>query len=150
MKWKQLAGLLPLLPLLLLGCETRASSPRGFRLPDGDAVAGRAAFVELNCTKCHTVEGEEFKGATRHETIDVPIGGLVTKVRSYGELVTAIIYPSYDLARGCDPEQVSKDGESLMVDANDSMTVQQMIDLVAFLQPKYVEAAPGDYEPFAP
>lgn len=34
-------------------------------------------------------------------------------------------------------EAVSREGKSLMTDANEVMTVRQMIDLVAFLQSRY-------------
>ena len=48
---------------VLLGClvtltacdnEVRMSE-KGFRLPDGDAQAGRDAFLALQCQQCHTI-----------------------------------------------------------------------------------------------
>jgi hypothetical protein len=46
------------------------------------------------------------------------------------------------LIRGYPEETVSQDGKSLMLVYNDRMTVQQLIDLVAFLQSKYEVVIP--------
>ena len=68
----------------------------------------------------------------------VELGGKVTRVKTYGELVTAIINPSHKLAQGYSAEQVTSDGEeSRMPVYNGYMTVQELIDIVAFLQPHY-------------
>lgn len=112
-------------------------SPVGFRLPDGGAEAGREAFVELRCNSCHDVHGvaiEHLGGLTR-----VTLGGDTTRVRTYGELVTSIINPSHKIAPPNRGEGATAEGESLMTYAylNEVMTVQQLIDLVAFLQPTY-------------
>jgi hypothetical protein len=110
----------------------------GFRLPDGNADRGRDAFVALRCSACHTVVGQDFPyqgtGAA-----SVPLGGRTVRVKNYGQLVTAIINPSHRLAPGYPAEKVSANGESLMSLAylNDVMTVQQLIDIVAFLQASY-------------
>ena len=148
MIWKKL---LCLTPLFLLGCDAGPTSARGFRLPDGDAETGRAAFIQLGCVGCHTVEGDELSPAADGErALDVRLGGKVHRVRSYGELVTAVIHPSHDLARGYSPEVVAREGESLMSDFNETMTVQELIDLVAYLQSAYIEYLPNDYDPYFP
>lgn len=67
----------------------------------------------------------------------VILGGEVRKVRTYGQLVTAVINPSHDLATGYPKDLVQEEGASRMTDFNDVMTVQQLIDLVAFLQSRY-------------
>ena len=77
------------------------------------------------------------------------LGGKVLRVKSYGELVTAIINPSHDLAKGQPTEKVSKEGKSLMTNFNDVMKVSQMIDLVAFLQSHYEKLEP-DYKSYYP
>lgn len=144
-KWKIL---LSLAPLVLLGCDSGPKSPRGFRLPDGDPEAGKLVFVELGCVSCHTVEGAELPDSSG--AIDVRLGGKVLRVRTYGELVTAIIHPSHDLAKGYPVEAISDEGRSKMANFNHQMTVQQLIDLVAFLQASYVEYLPDDYDPYFP
>ena len=61
----------------------------------------------------------------------------MTAVKTYGQLLTAIIYPSHKLAYGYAEEVVSEDGVSNMYVYNEHMTVQELIDIVMFLQPEY-------------
>jgi len=117
------------------GCGVE--SPFGFRLPEGDAAAGREAFVALRCNACHEIVGgdvEHLGGAAR-----VSIGGKTTRIKTYGELVTSIINPSHRIAPPNREAGAAEGGESLMSYAylNDVMTVQQLVDLVAFLHPTY-------------
>ena len=131
--WKRI-GLLPW-ALILAACGPE--SPLGFSLPDGDAARGRAAFLELRCSSCHEVEGLEL--AYRNGLAHVTLGGPTTRIKTNGELVSSIINPSHRIAPGYPEEQVAVNGASLMGAAylNDVMTVQQVIDLVAFLQSTY-------------
>ena len=125
----------------LQACATGWS--RGVHLPQGDADRGREAFVDLRCHVCHEVAGFDpptpIAAATR-----VILGGQAAHVRSYGDLVTSIANPSHRLARGYPPETVAVDGVPLMslIYLNDVMTVQQLVDLVAFLQTEYEVAPP--------
>ena len=129
----------------LSGCDqaTRMSE-KGFRLPDGDAEAGRATFIEMECHQCHTSEGMELPVIGGQGAPYVELGGKVTSVKTYGELVTAIINPSQKLASGYAKAAIARDGESKMAIYNHYMTVQQLIDLVMFLQPTY-EVVPPKY-----
>ena len=120
------------------GCDhDTIMSERGFRLPDGDAEAGREAFLALQCHQCHTIEGEALPPIEGVEPPYVVLGGEVTRVKTYGELVTAIINPSHKLATGYRKEVVAEDSESKMYVYNPYMTVQQLIDIVMYLQPYY-------------
>ena len=120
------------------GCDPDARmSEHGFRLPDGDAQAGRDAFVYMQCTQCHSVEGEEFEEIPGMDPPYVELGGTTTQVKTYGQIVTAIINPSHQLARGYADEVVSEEGESNMYNYNRHMTVQELVDLVMYLQPTY-------------
>ena len=122
----------------LYGCEADRMSERGFSLPEGNAMAGREAFVYMHCHECHTVVDEQFPAVAMADPPFVELGGKVTRVKTYGELVTAIINPSHKLAQGYSAEQVTSDGEeSRMPVYNGYMTVQELIDIVAFLQPHY-------------
>lgn len=125
----------------LAGCDGDAMSERGFKLPDGDAEAGREAFAYMQCGQCHTIQGEETL-AIPDAAPYVELGGKVTRVKTYGELVTAIINPSHKLADGYPEELVSVDGESKMYVYNRHMTVQELIDIVMFLQPHYEVVIP--------
>ncbi|RPI58285.1 MAG: cytochrome C [Lysobacterales bacterium] len=120
---------------------------RGVHLPQGDADRGREAFVDLRCHVCHEVEGFDpptpIVAGTR-----VRLGGTTDRVDTYGELVTSIANPSHRIARGYPPEAVTVDGVPLMslIYLNDVMTVQQLVDVVAFLQTAY-DVVPPPIEP---
>ncbi len=118
------------------GCSGKKSA-RGFRLPDGDVSTGEATFVALNCHSCHTVFGRELPAVDGSVESKVSLGGEVSRIKTYGELVTAVINPSHTLKRGEPKEKVSEDGKSKMPNFNQAMTVQQLIDVVAFLQDRY-------------
>jgi len=129
----------------LTGCdEAKTMSERGFRLPDGNAMAGREAFLYMHCNQCHTIKGEELPTVPGFEPY-VELGGAVTRVKTYGELVTAIINPSHKLADGYAEEVVSVDGKSNMYYYNGFMTVQELTDIVMFLQP-YYDVVPPQFQ----
>lgn len=131
---------LALLALLLTaaGCSEKAIQARGFVLPEGDPYFGQKAFVALQCQQCHTVNGVELDAdsSMRDGPVLVNLGGDVTRIKTYGELVTAIIHPSERVA-GDKAENTRPDGRSWMTVYNERMTVQELIDIVAFLQPQY-------------
>lgn len=123
--------------LTLTACEADRMSEKGFSLPEGNALSGREAFVYMHCHECHTVAGEDFPALVRPEPPFVELGGKVTRVKTYGELVTSIINPSHKLARGYPLDVITVDGQSRMPIYNSYMTVQELIDIVAFVQPHY-------------
>jgi L-cysteine S-thiosulfotransferase len=127
-----------LITVLAAACSNPKSSA-GFRLPDGDAERGKAVFLELKCHTCHTVQGTDIPLPSKEYAYVrvVVLGGEVQRVKTYGELVTSIINPSHSLAPGYPKELITKDNQSAMTNFNDTMTVQQLIDLVAFLQSRY-------------
>jgi len=125
-------------------------SQRGFRLPDGDAQAGREAFFYMQCHQCHSIKGEQLPGIPGQEPPYVELGGTVTQVKTYGQLVTSIINPSHKLATGYAEELVSENGESRMYVYNDHMTVKELTDIVMFLQPHYKVVAPNFRYPVYP
>lgn len=137
MKTTSILALLSIAVALLSGCdEEKLMSERGFRLPDGNPQAGRETFEYMQCNQCHTIKGEQIPPVAGYEPY-VELGGSVTRVKSYGELVTAIINPSHKLANGYAEDVVSENGVSNMYVYNGYMTVQELTDLVMFLQPHY-------------
>jgi hypothetical protein len=80
------------------------------------------------------------------------LGGPTTRVQTYGQLVTSIINPSHKLIKRYPQDQISSEGQSFMPTMNEFLTVQQLIDLVAFLQDQYqvVVPEPYPYGPYAP
>ena len=140
---------------VLTGCDPQS---RGFNLPRGDVDQGKATFVLLQCNDCHSIEGVSWAGTDAsltgpdnkiEEAINVGLGGKVTKVRTYGDLVTSIINPSHKLSRTNSKGTVTADGKSAMRLYNDVMSVQELIDLVEFLQSKYEVWVP-DYYTYGP
>lgn len=130
---------------LAIGCAPAEKSPRGFRLPDGDPVAGREVFVVLECFACHRVAGEDFPAPTEAEDVVVELGGETPRIKTYGELVTSIINPSHRVAPGYRRRDTFVGDESRMAVYNETMTVRELIDLVAYLQPLY-ELVPPDLD----
>ncbi len=133
----ELSMLAALLGVALAACEIGPRSGRGLRLPEGDVARGELAFRDLGCPQCHDVAGgAEFQQADRADYI-VRLGGEVTHVETYGELVTSIIHPSHEIS-GRHPREKVADGErSRMRSFNEQMSVAQLVDLTAYLQSKY-------------
>jgi len=129
--------LLGVLAVGLGGCDRDLMSEKGFSLPEGDPVAGREAFLYMQCNQCHTIKGVELPVIPTADPPFVELGGSVTRVKTYGELITAIINPSHKLADGYPKDLVSENGVSKMYVYNDYMTVQELIDIVMYLQPQY-------------
>jgi mono/diheme cytochrome c family protein len=135
--------------VVLTACAPRPESALGFRLPDGNADRGLQAFTNLQCHACHSVEGLDIE-FTGSGAASVMLGGKVSHVKTYGELVTSIINPSHKIApRYAQGTVTSDDGESLMSLAyiNEIMTVQQLIDVVAFLEARYQVVVP-QFDPY--
>lgn len=128
-----------ILTALLAGCYAGPKSGKGFQLPEGNVENGKAAFLALKCNTCHRVDGVELPPPVATAPTNVVLGGEVTMIRTYGELVTSVINPSHGLAPGFSKEQIKNGKLSPMPEFNDTMTVRQMIDLVAFLQSRYRE-----------
>jgi len=130
------------LAAVVFGCQPARHSPVGFRLPEGDIERGKTAFVELECHACHPVRGvQDLPQPSRTPPVPVVLGGRVSEVRTDGYLVTSIIHPSHRLAR-YPKEQITAGGESLMPDYRRTMTVGQLVDVVAFLQSAYEVVPP--------
>lgn len=122
---------------IMTACSLSKESPRGFSLPEGNADAGKSTFVALQCNACHSTPNVEQLVGESAEPISVHLGGSVSFVKTYADLVTSIINPSHRLAPGYPKKAVAKEGQSLMRNYNHVMTVEQLIDLVSYLQAHY-------------
>jgi len=67
----------------------------------------------------------------------VVLGGKVAHIETHGELVTSIINPSHGFSPRYPRAKVAEAGQSKMPKFNETMTVEQLIDLTAYLQSKY-------------
>jgi hypothetical protein len=132
--------LIPLLILILLlaACDTGPNTGRGFSLPEGDAERGRATFIELECNTCHSTADIERIAVSEAPDINIKLGGEVTVIKTYGDLVTSVINPSHKIAQRYSKQKVAtEEGESTMIAYNEVMTVQQLVDLVTYLENNY-------------
>jgi len=117
-----------------VSCSTARDPSKGFRLAgNGDPSRGRLAFVELECNSCHDVEGSKLPRAAIRP---VTLGGSVSHQPSDGYVVTAIINPTYHAVR-YPVDKDSKTPHPQMPEFASRMTVQQLTDIVAFLQSRY-------------
>ncbi|MFT4901385.1 MAG: hypothetical protein ACI81V_000656 [Lentimonas sp.] len=113
------------------------NSPEGFVLPAGDARLGQQAFVDLGCIECHSVYSVKFeqKPAVAPE-MNITIGGVLNKPKTYGQLVTDIIHPTESI-RTNNNKYTDSGGHSLMPIYGKIMTVEQLTHLVSFLLDYY-------------
>jgi cytochrome c1 len=101
-----------------------------FTLPKGDADKGRAVFVKLECYACHEVKGQTFPGVKNAASL----GPELSEMAAHHEpefFAEAIVNPN---ALVDEPQWRAPDGTSKMPSFNDSLIVQELIDLVAFLK----------------
>jgi mono/diheme cytochrome c family protein len=121
----------------LSGCNVSEEWRNQIHLPSGDATNGEALFASVGCAGCHAVGDDEFEGGAEAGSVRVRLGSKTGRRMSYGQLVTSIVNPSHRLAPQYFSENITKDGESLMVNYNDALTVTQLTDVVAYLQTHY-------------
>ena len=139
--------------LMTTACTEDARQARGFSLPEGDIERGQRVFNEMQCNDCHLVGDIAQNSENQTLELSIELGGKVRSVKTYGELVTSIINPSHRISRSHPESEVTDaDGESRMRNYNDVMTVQELIDLVTFLESEY-ELQPyprTNYYPYYP
>ncbi len=105
-------------------------TPRGwkFTLPKGDAAKGRAAFEKFECFKCHEVKGERFPAPSDAANAGPELAHMSAH-HPPEFFAESIVNPRAVIDRGF----AAPDGSSKMPSFNDSMTVQEVVDLVAYL-----------------
>jgi hypothetical protein len=127
--------------VVLQGCQLESS---GFELPPGDAAAGKEVFVNLHCNGCHSVADVEYAesnvpvvymGKRTTGKIHVELGGEAAGSRTQGELVTSVVNPSHKISTSYSRHLATT--KSPMQTHNEAMTVQNLIDVVAFLQEQF-------------
>lgn len=126
-------------------CEQGRQAQDSVYLPEGDPDQGQVEFVLLGCAGCHNVVGAELP-ESEAGPVRVLLGSQTGRKMSYGQLVTSIVNPSHRLSPRYRKDEISQDGESLMVSYNDVMTIGQLTDLVAFLQKHYVDSERQGYK----
>lgn len=144
-----IAGILAALGVALSGC---AYTPVfGFPITAGDTADGRQAFIDHRCHQCHSIAGERLPPLAGAGDPLLELGGETIYVKSYADIMTSIINPDHRISERYRDEQVRRGTiplDSPMPQPHiDTMTVRQLIDLVAFLDSKYqfVEGYDSDY-----
>ena len=127
------------------------ATPKGWRfsLPPGDPDVGRQAFVAFECFRCHAVQDEHLPAPKADQ------GGVGPALSGMGAMHPAeyvaetIINPNASVAwrimhhKKEQKGYLGADGKSKMPSYNGEMTVQQLIDLVAYLKSL---TAPGEHK----
>lgn len=103
----------------------------GFYLPVGDADEGRKAFTKFKCVTCHAVYFDRSLPQPVAEKPG-PVLGAPERMHMPGEFADAIVSPSRHIMPGF--EQKDSDGKlSRMGEFSQMMTVQELVDIVAYL-----------------
>jgi mono/diheme cytochrome c family protein len=102
-----------------------------FKWPKGNPAKGRQVFVKIECYSCHEVRGESFPAPSEKGKVGPELSqmGPLHEVEYFAE---AIINSSASIEKGKGYD--AADGSSKMPSYNDSVTVQEVIDLVAYLR----------------
>jgi len=108
--------------------------PKGwkFRLPEGSPVAGRTVFIKMECFRCHSIKGEKLPDVDRGATdVGPELTGIGSEHHPPEYLSESIVNPNRVILVG--PGYAAPDGSSVMPSYSDLMTVQELIDLTAYL-----------------
>jgi Cu/Ag efflux protein CusF len=118
--------------------EIEMHHPKGwiFAMPKGDPARGRAAFDKFSCYSCHEVRGEKFPPLDEGQAVGPELSqmGPMHPLEYFTE---SIVNPSAVAAK----KYRGPDGISKMPSFNEDMTVQELIDVSAYiasLKPKGV------------
>jgi sulfur-oxidizing protein SoxX len=136
----------------LAGCE-RQEPVKGFVLPRGNADHGLDVFVQFNCHHCHSIPDVVLPDRGFDPPFVVTLGGEVQRVKNYGELLTAIVYPDHIISpkyRNLLMQAGKNPDLTPMPYFGDSMTVTQLTDLVEFLHGQYKRLMPVYYKSHYP
>jgi mono/diheme cytochrome c family protein len=108
--------------------------PKGwkFLMPPGDVAEGRQVFVTMECFACHEVKGEDFPHDTKTPR---DAGPELTGMGSHHPpeyFAESILNPNRVILLG--PGYTGPDRLSKMPSYADSMTLKQLVDVVAYLK----------------
>ena len=132
----------PFLALALLTTSCAYDPSFGFPVEQGDIAAGRQAFIDHQCHQCHSVAGVTLPPLAGASGVMLELGGETSTVRTYGGLMTSIINPNHEISDAYRDRLLLR-GEvplnsPMPMPHIDNMTVRQLIDIVAFLDSRYV------------
>jgi mono/diheme cytochrome c family protein len=108
-------------------------TPHGWKFtwPAGDPGRGRAAFIKFECYACHEVRTDTFPAPKDADKVGPELSAM-GPLHDADYFAEAILNPGAVIEKGKHYE--APDGSSKMPSYNDSMTVQELVDLVAYLR----------------
>ena len=118
-------------PPLAKAAETHHPKDWRFTMPKGNPAKGRAVFEKFECYYCHEIRGEQFPSPTEHAP-ELSQMGAMHPVEFFAESIInpdAVVPKTYR----------DSEGKSPMTNFAEKMTVQELIDVsayVASLRPK--------------
>jgi hypothetical protein len=104
-----------------------------FTFPEGAPEDGKAVFAKLECYQCHTIQGERFPQSSPQP--GVAAGPELTGMGDHHPaeyFAESILNPNAVITM--EPGYTGADGLSIMPDYRESLTVTELIDLVAYLK----------------
>ena len=102
-----------------------------FRIPAGDAEEGRGVFIKMECYSCHNIDGGKFpNGGAKPANVGPDLTGMGAMHGEAEYFFESIVNPNRVILKG--PGYI-KDGRSIMPNYADSIGLQEVIDLVAYL-----------------
>ena len=106
-----------------------------FTLPQGDSVEGKKLFVELECYKCHEVNGKSFPLLDEGDKGIGPELSQMADTHPREFFAESIVNPNAVI----DPQDkelgfLGADGKSRMPTYSDVLTVKQLADLSTYLK----------------
>ena len=102
-----------------------------FRLIKGDPEAGRGVFVKMECFACHEVAGEKFPTRDAKPTDVGPDLTGMGDMHPMEILFESVIHPNRVITQG--PGFEGPDRRTIMPNYNHLLTVEEALDLVAYL-----------------
>jgi mono/diheme cytochrome c family protein len=97
----------------------------------GNAARGRELFAKLECYSCHEIRGERFPAPTDRGKVGPELSAM-GPLHDEAYFAESIINPGAVIETG--KGYAGPDGSSKMPSFNDSLTVQDVSDLVAYLR----------------
>jgi sulfur-oxidizing protein SoxX len=134
--------------IFLSACSEKSGPVRGFVLPQGDAEKGQQVFLDFKCYRCHEIPDVDLPERNFEPPFVVTLGGKVHRVKNYGELLTAVVYPDHGISPKYKRmlEEAGKEaGMTPMPYFGDEMTVTELNNLVEFLHGQYTRLMPTYY-----
>jgi Cytochrome c len=115
------------------GTPATPKVPKGwtFTFPEGDARAGKTVFISMKCYSCHAMEIPGEKLSARSKGAGPDLTGYAALPKEY---VAESIIKTHTIVAA--PGYTVKEGRAAMGEYNHFLTVQELIDLVAFLKQK--------------